>query len=580
MVLASLAVVYINTPESRAAGEAAISRSYAVAGSASDADGTAAALGQAAANALVIVAVICAVTFLVVLLYKWRCMKLLLAYMVLASAMLLGYLAGAMWNMAIQIYQLHVDKVTFFLAVYNFCIVGCLAIFLGAGVPLYVTQGYLVASSVIVAWQLSYFDPWTAWLLLLLLALYDLFAVLSPCGPLKALVRLMQRRDAPAMPGLLYEARVRARRPRREPPAEATVGSASAADGAGSGSDPEADAAMEDDGGKRAEPVGRDTESRAHPLPTIHQRTDQDVGTAEDQPSIIHVGYTTGHLVDPITKLIETDDDEEDDDDDDETASAAATPVSEQASRASMMAMAVTGLRTSQQSTQPLRTSLSVNGSGRSRESRESLGSAAPAAAAAPSEFIPLAIARRYRLPTVDEPRPRWMPNPDGSASDATLTVEELRSLVQVQFHVGGGRIQRAAPRRPNEEPRYEVYDREGVLKRTLFVNDRGEVYQDLRDPNAPPDEEARNNIKLGLGDFVFYSILVAKAAMYSFTTFAACSLVILVGLLGTLLLLGIYGKALPALPISIFLGVIFYLLTRYLMQPWTQEIFIEQCYV
>ena len=47
-----------------------------------------------------------------------------------------------------------------------------------------------------------------AWALLVMLALYDLCAVLTPCGPLKALVKLMSKDDAPDMPGLLYEARL------------------------------------------------------------------------------------------------------------------------------------------------------------------------------------------------------------------------------------------------------------------------------------------------------------------------------------------------------------------------------------
>ena len=38
-----------------------------------------------------------------------------------------------------------------------------------------------------------------------MLALYDLCAVLTPCGPLKLLVGLMQERNDP-LPGLLYEA--------------------------------------------------------------------------------------------------------------------------------------------------------------------------------------------------------------------------------------------------------------------------------------------------------------------------------------------------------------------------------------
>lgn len=41
-----------------------------------------------------------------------------------------------------------------------------------------------------------------------MLAFYDLCAVLTPCGPLKALVNLMQEDDSPDMPGLLYEAQL------------------------------------------------------------------------------------------------------------------------------------------------------------------------------------------------------------------------------------------------------------------------------------------------------------------------------------------------------------------------------------
>jgi len=41
----------------------------------------------------------------------------------------------------------------------------------------------------------------------------------------------------------------------------------------------------------------------------------------------------------------------------------------------------------------------------------------------------------------------------------------------------------------------------------------------------AVPTERS---IKLGLGDFVFYSVLVSKAALYGFATCAACFLVII----------------------------------------------------
>lgn len=79
--------------------------------------------------------------------------------------------------------------------------------------------------------------------------------------------------------------------------------------------------------------------------------------------------------------------------------------------------------------------------------------------------------------------------------------------------------------------------------------------------------------IKLGLGDFIFYSVLVGRAAMYDFMTVYACYLAIIAGLGVTLMLLALYQKALPALPVSIALGVLFYFLTRLLL-----EVFVVQC--
>ncbi len=86
--------------------------------------------------------------------------------------------------------------------------------------------------------------------------------------------------------------------------------------------------------------------------------------------------------------------------------------------------------------------------------------------------------------------------------------------------------------------------------------------------------------IKLGLGDFIFYSVLVGRAAMYDMLTALVSYLAVMAGLGTTLLLLAVFRKALPALPISIGLGVMFYLLARLLLEPFvlnlsTQLIFV-----
>lgn len=75
--------------------------------------------------------------------------------------------------------------------------------------------------------------------------------------------------------------------------------------------------------------------------------------------------------------------------------------------------------------------------------------------------------------------------------------------------------------------------------------------------------------IKLGLGDFIFYSVLVGRAAMYDMLTALVSYLAVMAGLGTTLLLLALHRKALPALPISIGLGIVFYLLARWLLEPF-----------
>ncbi len=105
-----------------------------------------------------------------------------------------------------------------------------------------------------------------------------------------------------------------------------------------------------------------------------------------------------------------------------------------------------------------------------------------------------------------------------------------------------------------------------------------------MREPTADRDPEGSelglpDGIKLGMGDFIFYSVLVGRAAMYDMLTAFAAYLGIVAGLGATLLLLALARKALPALPVSIALGVAFYFLARGVLEPFVLPLSVHLLY-
>ncbi|PHT47639.1 Presenilin-like protein [Capsicum baccatum] len=156
-------------------------------------------------NALVFVVVVTVVTFLLVLLFYFRCTEFLKYYMGFSSFLVLGFTGGEIAIFLIGKFRVPIDCVSFGLILFNFTVVGVLAVFMSK-MAIVVTQGYLVVIAVLVAYWFTMLPEWTTWVLLVAMALHDLAAVLLPGGPLRLLVELAMSRDED-IPALVYEAR-------------------------------------------------------------------------------------------------------------------------------------------------------------------------------------------------------------------------------------------------------------------------------------------------------------------------------------------------------------------------------------
>jgi len=141
------------------------------------------------------------VTILFVILYKYRCLKLIFAWLIGSTGMLLGLFGALFFYFLLDSYNIPFDWISFSFLIWNFMVGGLIAIFWYA--PTKITQGYLIIISTFMAVFFTKFPEWTTWAILAAVAIYDVFAVLCPRGPLKILVDLAQERQEP-IPALLY----------------------------------------------------------------------------------------------------------------------------------------------------------------------------------------------------------------------------------------------------------------------------------------------------------------------------------------------------------------------------------------
>ncbi|OQS02921.1 presenilin [Thraustotheca clavata] len=204
IVLTSLVAVIVEDKETRAAMSSYLYYKDIDTSSATTSTKTMEAL----TNAAVVIVFIAIITFVVVCLYKINCMMGLTSYLMLSSATLLGLVgSGLVEKIFCEYMQWHIDMYSMAFIMYNFAIVGTLSIFYQKGVSPNIGRGYLIVTSVIMAWQICQLPQWSTWAILFALSFWDLFAVLTPCGPLRCLVNLIHSEGRP-MPGLLYEAEI------------------------------------------------------------------------------------------------------------------------------------------------------------------------------------------------------------------------------------------------------------------------------------------------------------------------------------------------------------------------------------
>ncbi|GMH09659.1 hypothetical protein Nepgr_011500 [Nepenthes gracilis] len=356
-------------------------------------DSTAQKLEGALLNAAIFIIFIAAATFLLVLLYYYNFTNFLKNYMRLSAFFVLHF-------------SIPVDAVTCIVSHFNFTVLGVISVF-GKGVPIAVTQAYMVILGIIMAAWFTQLPEWTTWTLLVSLAVYDLVAVLAPGGPLKILAELSQSRDDD-LPALAYEAR-----------------------------------------------------------PTVSSRSSAAAGRRGSSLGILIAGVSDNDSVE-------------------------LQPVA------------------------PRNYANEVEGGHI-------------------DENLDVEAARNDKAGEEEETSP--------------LILENLIESDRISSSLDGSEIGAV-----NEEM--------SPLVDTL-------AFGDERDGGDSHTRGRTRGIALGLGDFVFYSVLLGRAALYDLMTVYACYLAIISGLACTLILLSVCGRALPALPISITLGVIFYFLTRLLMEPF-----------
>jgi len=184
-------------------------------------DGAGAIAWGSTLNALYLMVYVVGCTLLFVVLFKYRLRKTLLALLTVLFGGVIGGFFAYLCYRALKAWRVPFDAVAFVLLCVNFAAVGVALIFwdiwavkaplanIGAKQGL-ATKGFLLFKCAGLTLPFMYMDEWTVWAFLVAMVVWDLFAVLTPCGPLRYVMLIHQQRlltgdEFEMPPGMVYE---------------------------------------------------------------------------------------------------------------------------------------------------------------------------------------------------------------------------------------------------------------------------------------------------------------------------------------------------------------------------------------